>query len=167
VDIVVKSGTGGVVADWGAGERRAAVGHAGIGEKQREGDRLTPVGRWPLRRVLYRADRMAKPVTALPLAAIAPDSGWCDAPDDSNYNRAVVLPYAAGAERLWRDDGLYDLVVVAGFNDDPVVPGKGSAIFLHVAAPDYAPTEGCVALGAADLREAVAQLRSGDALVVA
>ena len=166
MDIGVKCDAEGALADWGAGARRAAIGHAGIGEKQREGDRLTPIGRWGLRRVLYRADRIAKPASGLPVAAIARDWGWCDAPDDANYNRQVILPYPARAERLWRDDALYDVIVVAGYNDDPVVPGKGSAIFLHVAAAGYAPTEGCVAMALQDVLDAVAQLRPGDALVV-
>jgi L,D-peptidoglycan transpeptidase YkuD (ErfK/YbiS/YcfS/YnhG family) len=166
MDLVVTRGAGGIVADWGAGARRAAVGVAGIGEKRREGDGITPIGRWPLRRVYYRADRMAKPATGLPVDAIARDWGWCDAPDDPNYNRRVRLPYPASTERLWREDALYDVIAVAGFNDDPVVAGKGSAIFLHVAAPDYGPTEGCIALALTDALEAIAQLRCGNAVVV-
>ena len=77
--------------------------------------------------------------------------GWCDDPGDAAYNRAVTLPYRASAESMWRADGLYDLVVITGHNDDPVVPGRGSAIFIHLASPDYGPTEGCVALSRPDL----------------
>ena len=73
------------------------------------------------------------PSRRLPLRAIRKDDGWCDAPDDPNYNRLVKLPYPASAETMWREDHLYDLVAVLGYNDDPVVPGKGSAIFLHLA----------------------------------
>lgn len=158
-DIVVRREGSGFVADWGAGPRACAVGRAGIGEKTREGDGLTPEGLWPLRRVLYRADRGAAPATALPLAAIAPNDGWCDAPGDPRYNTQVTLPYPASAERLWRDDALYDVVLVVGFNDAPVVQGKGSAIFVHLAKPSYAPTEGCVALAREDLLEALRALR--------
>lgn len=85
------------------------------------------------------------PVTKLPVRALAPYDGWCDAPGDSRYNRLVRLPYPASAEQLWRGDHLYDLIVVVGYNDAPVVPGKGSAIFLHLARSDYSPTAGCVA----------------------
>jgi L,D-peptidoglycan transpeptidase YkuD (ErfK/YbiS/YcfS/YnhG family) len=147
---------------------RCALGPAGVvaAVDKREGDGATPAGAWPLRRVLYRPDRRAPPATALPVAAIAPDDGWCDAPADLAYNRPVKLPYAASAERLWRDDGLYDLVVILGHNDDPVVPAAGSAIFLHQAAPDYAPTQGCVALAPGDLEALLAAARPGDALVV-
>ncbi len=154
------------VADWGAGPRRCAVGRAGIAEKIREGDGVTPAGIWPLRNALYRADRIPRPQTILPTVPIGPDSAWCDVPDDPQYNRLVRLPYASLDERLWREDALYDLIVVVGFNDEPAVPGKGSAIFLHVARPDYGETEGCVALGLVDLTQALAQLRLDDRLVV-
>jgi L,D-peptidoglycan transpeptidase YkuD (ErfK/YbiS/YcfS/YnhG family) len=150
--------------DWGAGARRCAVGRGGIAFKNREGDGITPIGLWPVRRVLYRADRIARPATALPLTAIVPDDGWCDAPDDSAYNTQIQLPFSASAERLWRDDALYDLVAVLGFNDDPVVAGKGSAIFVHVARPDFAPTEGCVALALPDLLAMLSAMTKGDAV---
>jgi L,D-peptidoglycan transpeptidase YkuD (ErfK/YbiS/YcfS/YnhG family) len=155
------------VLDWGAGPRRAAIGPGGIAVKGGEGDGITPIGSWPVREIFYRADRIAKPDVQLPLRTIAPDDGWCDAPDDVNYNRLVKLPYAASAESMWRDDHLYDLVAVLGFNDDPVVAGAGSAIFLHVAKPGYANTHGCVALHADDALAALAQLRPGDKVIIA
>ena len=129
-----------------------AIGRGGIAEKRGEGDGITPVGRWPVRRVLYRPDRVTPPETALPVAAIDPADGWCDDPNDpANYNRPVTKPYAGSHEDMWRDDRLYDLIVVLGFNDDPPAAGAGSAIFLHVARPDFAPTQGCVALSEAAL----------------
>ncbi|HEY9537070.1 MAG TPA: L,D-transpeptidase family protein, partial [Kiloniellaceae bacterium] len=126
----------------------------------------TPVGRWPLRRVLYRADRIARPVTVLPCQPIAPDDGWCDDPADPAYNRPVRLPYPARHERLTRDDHLYDLVVVLGHNDAPVVPGAGSAVFLHLARSDYGLTEGCVALALPELLEVLRSARPGSAMAV-
>ncbi|HEX2761457.1 MAG TPA: L,D-transpeptidase family protein [Rhizomicrobium sp.] len=156
------SDAGSAWLDWGAGKRRAAIGPGGIALKGGEGDGITPRGTYPIREIFYRADRIAKPDTALPLRAIEKDDGWCDAPADPNYNRLVKLPYPASAEHMWRDDHLYDLVAVLGYNDDPVVPGKGSAIFLHLAKPDYAPTHGCVALNHDDALAALRQLRPGD-----
>ena len=150
---------------WRGRRVRCALGKGGLRADKREGDGATPVGRFPLRRVLYRPDRLAPPVTALPVAAIGPADGWCDDPADSAYNRPVALPYPASAERLWRDDPVYDLVVVLGHNDDPVVAGRGSAVFLHLARPGYAPTEGCVALALADLLSLLAEAGPGDALV--
>jgi len=152
--------------EWGAGARRCAVGRTGIAEKIREGDGITPIGRWPLRSVLYRPDRMAPPRSVLPVAPLRPSDGWCEAPGDPDYNRLVPLPHRAAAESMWRDDHLYDIVVVVGYNDDPVIAGKGSAIFLHLARADFTPTAGCVALALPDLLEALAQLRPNDRLVV-
>jgi L,D-peptidoglycan transpeptidase YkuD (ErfK/YbiS/YcfS/YnhG family) len=166
MNLTVQTGAQGAWVDWGAGRRRAAIGPGGIALKGGEGDGITPRGSWPVREVFYRADRMPAPKTALPLRAISQDDGWCDAPGDANYNRLVKLPYPASAETLWRQDHLYDLVVVLGFNDDPVVPGKGSAIFLHLARPDFLPTHGCVALAREDVIAAVEQLRPGDQVVV-
>jgi L,D-peptidoglycan transpeptidase YkuD (ErfK/YbiS/YcfS/YnhG family) len=166
MDLHVTMQGGHAVLDWGAGARRAAIGPGGIAIKGGEGDGITPIGRWPVREIFYRADRIARPNVTLPLRAIRPEDGWCDAPGDANYNRLVTLPYRASAERMWRDDGLYDLVAVLGFNDDPVVPGKGSAIFLHLARPDYEMTHGCVALAFADALAALEQLQPGDAVVV-
>jgi L,D-peptidoglycan transpeptidase YkuD (ErfK/YbiS/YcfS/YnhG family) len=94
---------------------------------------------------------MAAPATDLPSAPLSATDGWCDDADDPRYNQPVTLPTAARHERLWREDGLYDIIVVLSHNETPAIPGHGSAIFLHVAAPGYAPTEGCVALALPDL----------------
>src|SRR5512138_3428359 len=153
-------------ARWSGTTRRCAVGRGGIARKEGEGDGVTPVGRWPMRRLLYRADRLAKPATLLPCQAIAPEDGWCDDPADAAYNQPIRLPYPASHERLARDDHLYDLVVVLGYNDDPVVPGAGSAIFLHLARGDYGPTEGCVALALLDLLTVLESARPGSAVTV-
>ncbi len=106
-------------------------------------------------------------MTALPVAPIAPDDGWCDAPEDPFYNQLVKHPYPASAERLWRDDHAYDIVVVLGFNDTPALPGRGSAIFWHVAQPDWRGTEGCVAVSEADMRASLRLAAPGDAVEIA
>lgn len=141
--------------DLQGGQAPCALGRGGVvaATDKREGDGCSPLGAWPMRRVLYRPDRGPPPPSALPCTPIAPDAGWCDAPDDPAYNQPVRLPYPASAERMWRDDGLYDLVVILGYNDDPPRPGLGSAIFLHLARDGYAPTEGCVALSRPDLEK--------------
>jgi L,D-peptidoglycan transpeptidase YkuD (ErfK/YbiS/YcfS/YnhG family) len=160
--IVTPDGT----ARWGARTMRCALGRAGIATAKREGDGATPAGTFPFRRVLYRADRLAPPQTALPAQPIGPADGWCDDPADPLYNRPVTLPYAARHERMWREDHLYDLVVVLGHNDDPVRPGAGSAVFLHVAAPGYGPTAGCVGLAPDDLLRVVREARPSDGIAV-
>lgn len=141
---------------WARRRVRCALGRGGVRVDKREGDGATPAGAFPLRRLLFRADRLERPVTGLPTEAIRADDGWCDDPRSPSYNRPVRLPFSASHEKLWRDDALYDLVAVIGHNDDPPVPGMGSAIFLHVAKSDWGPTEGCVALTRDDLLRLIA-----------
>lgn len=145
---------------------RAALGAHGVLAFKEEGDEATPAGILPLRRVLYRADRVPPPECTLPLEPIAQNDGWCDDPAHRDYNRMVRLPHDGRCEELWRADGLYDLIGVLGWNDRPVERKRGSAIFLHVARPDYAPTKGCVALALPDLRRLLAMGLS-ELLVVA
>jgi len=152
--LTVRAAPGAIRGTLAVGERvrPCALGRGGLVTGKREGDGGTPVGRFPLRRLFYRPDRESAPATGLPVLPLAADFGWCDDPADSAcYNRLVRLPYAPSHERMWRDDTLYDLVVEIGYNDAPAVPGLGSAIFLHLARPDWAPTEGCVAMRRDDL----------------
>ena len=130
---------------------RAALGKGGVRADKCEGDGATPAGPLVLRRVLYRADRVSRPVAGVPVAPLASQDGWCDDPTHRDYNRAVTLPHAARCEELWRADAVYDVIGVLGWNDAPVLAGRGSAIFLHVALAYYPPTEGCVALELGDL----------------
>lgn len=147
---------------------RCALGRGGITHNKTEGDGATPAGSWPIRSLYYRSDRIDPPETQLPTQAIQEDDGWVDQPDHPEYNKPVKLPLPEGIshERLWRDDHLYDLVVVLGYNDNPMVPGKGSAIFMHVARPDYDPTAGCISLSLNDLQQIIKDLAPGDRIVV-
>jgi L,D-peptidoglycan transpeptidase YkuD (ErfK/YbiS/YcfS/YnhG family) len=154
--------------EFGAQIFRCAIGPSGViaADQKREGDGASPVGVWPFRRVLFRPD-VGAPVTQLPADPIAPDDGWCDDPEDPAYNRPIKLPYRASFEKMWRDDHIYDLVVVLGHNDDPPKPYFGSCIFLHLARDDYSPTQGCVALARPDLEAVLQAARPGDALEIA
>ncbi|HKM62428.1 MAG TPA: L,D-transpeptidase family protein [Acidisphaera sp.] len=125
---------------------RCAVGRGGVRRDKVEGDGATPAGRFALRLVLFRPDRVAGVETALPARALSPADGWCDDAAAPRYNTLITLPSSAHHEELWRADHLYDVIAVIGYNDAPVIAGKGSAIFLHVASPDFAATDGCVAL---------------------
>jgi L,D-peptidoglycan transpeptidase YkuD (ErfK/YbiS/YcfS/YnhG family) len=149
----------------GHGVRSAALGRTGIRALKREGDGGTPLGRFPVRQVLYRADRMARPRTRLPVHAIRDHDGWCDDPTSRSYNKLVKLPSRRSAEGLKRADHLYDLVLVLGYNDLPRVKRKGSAIFVHLARLGFTPTEGCIALSRHDLTMLLAELRPGSAIV--
>lgn len=133
---------------------------------KREGDGASPIGIWPIRGVLMRPDRVVPPRgLLLPWRWIRPDDGWSDGLDDPAYNRPVRHPHGFSAERLWRDDGLYDLIVVLGHNDAPVVRGAGSAIFWHCCR-DGAATEGCVAIAKDELIRLLPALSPGDAVEI-
>ncbi len=103
-----------------------------------EGDAATPAGDFPLRRIYFRNDRLVLPKVRLPARPIARHDGWCDDPRSPSYNRLVHVPNEWSHEKMWREDGLYDLVVVVGYNDDPPEGEWGSAIFLHIARDDMA-----------------------------
>ena len=145
---------------------RCALGRTGIGQRKREGDGATPAGSFRLVAVLYRADRVRRPRTALPVTAIDPDSGWSDDPADRAYNQPVRLPYAASHERLWRADRLYDVVVVLDYNLSPAIPDAGSAIFLHIARENFAPTDGCVAIAPETMRRLLPRLGPRTRIVI-
>jgi L,D-peptidoglycan transpeptidase YkuD (ErfK/YbiS/YcfS/YnhG family) len=145
---------------------RCALGAGGVRRYKVEGDGATPAGSYPLRRLFYRPDRLRAPETGLPTQQLTPADGWCDDPHDPNYNRLVKRPFWRGHEVMWRGDHLYDLIVEVGYNDTPPVPGRGSAIFVHLARPDYSPTAGCVAFSRDDLLAVLKKLGSESWLVV-
>lgn len=157
---------GGFILEADGFAMRCAVGRSGLTADKHEGDGGTPIGRWKLREGFYRPDRMPAPATRLAMRALKPSDGWCDAPGDPNYNRLVQLPYPASHEEMWRKDGLYDVVVVMGYNDDPPVSGRGSAIFLHLARSDYSPTAGCVAVPLDDMMKLLALVGPDTHIVV-
>jgi L,D-peptidoglycan transpeptidase YkuD (ErfK/YbiS/YcfS/YnhG family) len=125
---------------------RCALGTGGTTRWKREGDGASPVGSFALLQAYFRADRCLRPRTGLRLRPIRPGDGWCDDPRDPLYNRPVRLPRATSHEEMWRQDGLYDVVVDIAWNRGPIIKGRGSAIFMHLARPGFAPTQGCVAV---------------------
>ncbi|MGQ4274297.1 L,D-transpeptidase family protein [Terrihabitans sp. B22-R8] len=144
-----------------------ALGSGGIRSGKREGDGATPRSILPMRRVWWRADKVARPATSLSVRRTHRDDLWCDAPLHRRYNRPVKAPFEASHEKMWREDDLYDAVVELGWNDRPPKAGRGSAIFMHVARPGFRPTEGCVALRKRDLVRVLARLGPRTKLVIA
>lgn len=143
-----------------------ALGRSGIRTRKREGDGATPRGSFRLESATYRRDRLLRPATGLRLGETRPADGWCDASEDRNYNRRITHPYQASAERLWRSDGLYDIVIVVDYNRRPRRRNLGSAIFMHVAERGFRPTEGCIALARRDLMKVIARIGSATRLVI-
>ena len=151
---------------WPGGDTRAVCGRGGVRADKREGDGASPEGSFPLLYGFYRPDRTARPDSGLSMTALQPDDGWVDDPADPNYNQRVKLPYSASHETMWMAEPLYDLVVVIGYNTDPVVPGRGSAIFLHVAREDFGPTAGCIAIERGALARLLALLGPGSTITI-
>ncbi|MCG6122894.1 MAG: L,D-transpeptidase family protein [Microvirga sp.] len=165
---------------------RCALGRSGLTRFKREGDGATPVGAFPLLGLFHRPDKGPRPRALLPTKRTAPSDGWCDAPRHRLYNTRVRRPFDASHEEMWRADDMYDVVLDIGWNrgrgrERPVAPrrgprsapsprtplkGMGSAIFMHLARPGYAPTAGCVALSGADLRRLVPRVGPRTRLVI-
>lgn len=139
------------VLHFGPHHTRCALGAGGIRVDKQEGDGATPAGRYPLRRIWYRPDRLMRPESAFPMVEIAQKSGWCDDIHAPAYNRPIWLPHRARHERLWRQDRLYDVFFEIGYNDAPVERGRGSAIFLHLEKNNFNPTRGCIAVNHASM----------------
>jgi L,D-peptidoglycan transpeptidase YkuD (ErfK/YbiS/YcfS/YnhG family) len=135
-----------------------ALGRGGIRHDKREGDGATPAGVWHPVEVRWRADHGGRPITALPVRATQRRDGWCDEPASPRYNRPVQLPFRGSHEEMWRQDHLYDLVVVLDHNRRPRKTRRGSAVFLHLAREGFEPTAGCIAFRRADLYRLLARL---------
>ena len=143
-----------------------ALGRSGITTNKREGDGATPRGRFRLRRLWWRADRVPRPHTLLPLRPIRRDDAWSEDPSDRRYNRPVRRKAGEPGDRLWREDHLYDLIIELDHNSRPRVAGRGSAVFVHVARPGFAPTAGCVALESNALKRLLPRLGPHTQIVI-
>ena len=145
---------------------RCAIGRAGIRQDKREGDHATPAGAFRLPGGFFRQDRVSRKAWVSPMRPVRPSDGWCDDPESALYNRRVALPCRVSHEKLWRGDRLYDLAIMLDYNIHPRRKNRGSAIFLHCARPDFAPTLGCIALRLDDLRRLLPRLAKNVVLTV-
>ena len=143
-----------------------ALGRTGVRANKREGDGGTPRGRYRPVRLWWRGDRLSRPRTLLPARRIGRADAWCEDPADRRYNRAFRRSANEPGDRLWREDGLYDLFLEIDHNTRPRVAGLGSAVFIHVARPGFRPTEGCVALRLHDLRILLSRVHSRTRIVI-
>lgn len=144
-----------------------ALGPTGVVRRKREGDGGTPAGRFTLLWAYFRPDRLRPQAGGVPLMALQRDSGWCENPASARYNRPVRLPAREGADRMWRQDGLYDLTFVLDQNFTRRAKGAGSAIFFHLARPGLTPTAGCIAISAAAMRKLAPHLARGAQMDIA
>ena len=131
---------------------RCSIGKRGISIKKREGDKKTPKGEFRFKYILYRKDRIFKLKTKLKKIAINKKMGWCDDPNSNHYNKIINYPSKFSAEKLWRKENIYDIIIIIDYNLNPIIKNKGSAIFLHIAKKKYQPTNGCVAVNKKNIR---------------
>ena len=129
---------------------KCAIGKKGIGFKKKEGDLITPKGQFKIKYILYRKDRV-KISSKLQKKVIRKNMVWCDDPKSSHYNKLVKLPFDYNHEKLYKNENIYDIILVLNYNMNPVKKNKGSAIFIHIAKDKFKKTEGCVAIKKANL----------------
>ena len=137
---------------------KCAIGKRGIGNKKREGDKITPKGKFKIKTILYRKDRVSNFKSKISKLSIKRDMGWCDDPRSKKYNKLIKLPFKGSAEKLYKEDNTYDIILVLNYNFNPVRKGKGSAIFIHVAKKNYKNTLGCIAVSKRNLKKIIKKI---------
>ncbi len=145
---------------------KCALGKSGIRKKKIEGDNITPKGTFKIIKIYYRKDRITKINSAFKLIEIKQTMGWCDDPKSKKYNQLIKLPSKYGYEKLFRDDRIYDLILVLDYNMYPVIKNKGSAIFIHIAKNNYCKTKGCIALKREDLIEIISKIKKDTKVII-
>ena len=138
---------------------RCALGKAGIKKKEKEGDNVTPKGIFKITSMYYRPDKIKNIITAVKKIKIKKNIGWCDDPNSHFYNQQISLPIKFGHEKLYRNDSLYDLILVLNYNVNPIIKNKGSAIFIHISKKNYKKTKGCIALKKKHLIELISKIK--------
>ena len=145
---------------------KCSIGKRGITNKKREGDKKTPKGVFKFKKVLYRKDRISGLETKLKLIPIKQNMGWCDDINSKFYNKLIRFPSNKSSERLFRKDNIYNIIIVIDFNMSPIIKGKGSAIFIHLATKNYKPTQGCIALNIKDIRLLLKKISKKDKIKI-
>ena len=137
---------------------KCAVGKRGIGVKKKEGDQITPKGKYKIKTIMYRKDRIFNLKTKINKLSIKKNMGWCDDPKSNRYNKLVKFPFSFNAEKLHKVDNTYDIIVVLNYNLNPIIKNKGSAIFLHIAKKNYKRTDGCIAVNKRALKKIIQKI---------
>ena len=145
---------------------KCAIGKRGIGLKKKEGDLITPKGKYKIKYILYRKDRIKRIQSKIKKIAITKRMGWCDDPKSKDYNKLIKLPINYRYEKLYRKENIYDLILVLNFNMRPIVKKKGSAIFIHIAKKNYKKTEGCVAVNKVSLLKIIKKLKNNTKVLI-
>ena len=145
---------------------KCSIGKEGITRNKKEGDLKTPKGKFKLKLIFYRKDKIKILKTSLKKIAIQKNMGWCDDIKSKKYNKLISFPFKYSAEKLWRKDNIYDVAIVLNYNLNPVKKNKGSAIFLHIAKKNYIPTRGCIAINRKDMLNLTTNLKKNSAIII-
>ena len=125
---------------------KCSIGKSGITKYKKEGDKATPKRTFGLGLLYYRKDRIRLPKCNFKRKIIRKNMGWCDDVRSKKYNREIRFPFKFRAEKLYRKDKIYDLLINIKYNFNSTKKGRGSAIFLHMINKKFKPTKGCVAI---------------------
>ena len=145
---------------------RCAIGFNGLTENKQEGDLCTPVGIFHVDKIYYRVDRLNSMKFIIDSSIINKNDGWCDDQTSDLYNQYIQFPFQESAEHLYREDHIYDILCVLNYNTSPIIPGLGSAIFLHIAKPGFLGTEGCIAIEREPLIEIATNLTANSTIEI-
>ena len=145
---------------------KCSIGKEGITKNKKEGDLKTPKGKFKLKLIFYRKDKIKILKTSLKKIAIQKNMGWCDDIKSKKYNKLISFPFKYSAEKLWRKDNIYDVAIVLNYNLNPVKKNKGSAIFLHITKKNYSPTRGCIAINEKDMLNLTTNLKKNSAIII-
>ena len=145
---------------------KCAIGKRGTKKNKREGDKFTPIGTYRFISVYYRKDRINKIKTNLEKIVIKKNMGWCDDPRSKDYNKEIKFPFIYRAEKLYRSDNIYDIIIEIDYNKHPTIKKKGSAIFIHIAKRNYSPTKGCIAMSKKDIKFFLEKISENDKIKI-
>ena len=145
---------------------KCAIGKRGIGTKKKEGDKITPKGKFKIKSIFYRKDRISKFKSKITKFSIKKNMGWCDDPYSKYYNKLIKFPFKYSAEKLYRKDNAYDIILTLNYNLNPIRKGKGSAIFIHVAKRNYKSTLGCVAVNKKNLKKIIKKINKSSIVYI-
>ena len=145
---------------------KCAIGKKGITKNKQEGDLKTPRGIFKLKKIFFRKDRIKFIKTNLKKKYIKRNIGWCDDPNSEYYNQEIKFPFKGSAEKLWRKDNIYDLIIVLSYNFNPIIKNRGSAIFLHICKKNYSPTKGCIAINKKDMLNLLVNIKKTTKLII-
>ena len=145
---------------------KCAIGKRGITSNKREGDGKTPRGKFKLKSIFYRKDRIKKVKSPLKKIIIKKNMGWCDDSNSKYYNKRIKFPFKLSAEKLWLKENIYDLIIVINYNLRPIIKNKGSAIFLHIAKRNYKPTKGCIAINKKNMTLLISKINNYTKMII-